>query len=126
MSYTAEAVAQELTGIVKELVHAAPEITVKARLRAVARHIGIPFGRAQNYLYSEIRCPPAHEADQIRAYYESAKQLIEAKNAYENARQEFLGRHPMLGRFAPRSIARSELLAEAEAVASSKLAPSRR
>ena len=122
MPITAEAVREELTAKVDELVRAAPGATVKERLRSASRYLGIPFSRVQDYWHREVRRIEAHEADRIRLYYQEAKELIEANRAYEVRRREFMERHPLLGRFAPGAIASAELLAEAEAAASSPLA----
>lgn len=122
MPFTAAAVSEELTSAVKELVQAAPEPSTKARLRSVARHIGLPIGRVQDYLYGEVRCPPAHEADLIRAYYKAAEKLVKARRDYDQLRQRFLSEHPSLARFAPRGLSEDTISAEAEAAATSELA----
>ena len=121
MPISAEAVREELTAKVDDLVRAAPGATVKERLRAASRYLGIPFSRVQDYWHREVRRIEAHEADQIRHYYQAAKELIEANRAYEAHRKQFLERHPVLGRFAPGAIASGKILAEAEAAAASPL-----
>ncbi len=73
MAFTAEAVRAELTGTVKDTVRASPGETVKARLRAAARFLGLPTGRVQDYWHGEVRRIEAHEADQIRHRAAEAK-----------------------------------------------------
>jgi len=121
MAFTAEAVRDELTANIKELVGASPGGTVKERLRSAARYLGLPFSRVQDYWHGEVRRIEAHEADQIRAYYKAAKELIEARADYERRRQEFLRTHPRLARFAPAALAEDEISAEATAAAASEL-----
>lgn len=122
MSFTAEAVRERLTEQVKEIVEVSPGNSVKERLRTAARYLGMPFSRVQDYLYGEVRLPPAHEADQIRAYYQAARELVEARNAYEERRSRFLRNHPNFARFVPSALEDDELSAEAGAAAASELA----
>lgn len=126
MPFTAAAVAEELSAKVKDAVASEPEGSVKARLRAAARRIGLPIGRIQDYLYGEVRCPPAHEADRIRAYYKAAQKLLEARHAYEQRRQDILRNNPNLARFVPGPLAVDGITAEAEAATRSELARHRR
>ena len=72
MLNAAEAVRDELTGRVREMIFATRGISVKGRLNTLARQIGMPAGRLARYWYGLIPCPPAHEADKIRAHHKSA------------------------------------------------------
>lgn len=65
---TADTVREEMAGLVRrsaEPVQAGESI--KALIRRSATRLGLTFGRAKRYWYSEIRTVPAHEADKIRA-----------------------------------------------------------
>lgn len=115
MAFTAEAVRDELTGNVKALVDSAPGATVKERLRSAARYLGLPFSRVQDYWHGEVRRIEAHEADQIRAYYQAAQELIEARQAYDQLRRDFLQNHPRLSRLVPGPLEADEVSAAAEA-----------
>ncbi len=120
--WTAEAVSVELTGSIQELVQVAPERNQKARLSAVARHIGLPVGRIRKYYYGEIVCPPAHEADAIRFYRRAAQELLASRNKYEEQRARFLAAYPAMARFAPGPLRADEVSSEAEDAAESDIA----
>lgn len=122
MAFTAEAVSAELTASIKTLVEVEPGGTVKERTRSTARHLGMPFGRIRKYFYGEVVCPPAHEADQIRAYYNAAQELIEARKAYEKLRGDFLRDNPSLARFAPGPLKDTDISNAARLAAESELA----
>ena len=65
---TADTIREEMAGLVRrsaEPVQAGESI--KALIRRSATRLGLSFGRAKRYWYSEIRTVPAHEADKIRA-----------------------------------------------------------
>jgi len=85
---TAETVRTELIAKIRELVNIAPGNTVKERLRATARHLDLPFSRVQNFWYDEAHKIEAHEADRIRAYYEAAKEIVDAKAEYERRHRD--------------------------------------
>lgn len=102
---TAAAVRAEMIGKVRQLAGTSTETSVKGRLRALARHLGLSPGRTAKYWYGLIPCPPAHEADQIRAYYKAAQELIEARAAYEKRRENFLRDHRNLAFVVPDPIA---------------------
>jgi hypothetical protein len=120
--WTAEAVCEELTGSVQEIVQASSEASQKARLSAVARHVGLPVGRIRKYYYGEIVCPPAHEADAIRHYKMAAMELLAARKKYEGKRARFMAAYPALARFAPGPLVEDEVSAEAEDAAGSDVA----
>lgn len=101
---TAAAVRAEMTGKVRQLAGTSTETSVKGRLRALARHLGLSPGRIAKYWYGLIPCPPAHEADQIRAYYQAAQELIEARAAYEKRRDNFVRDHRNLAFAVPSPI----------------------
>jgi len=103
MPFTAAAVSEEITSAVKVLVKASPGLSVKERLRTLARHIGLPVGRVADYWYGEVRCPPAHEADLIRAYYKAADELVNAKAEHEKRFSDFIRNHPNLAFLVPGS-----------------------
>jgi hypothetical protein len=121
MTFTAQAVSEELTGNVKSLVEASPELSIKGRLRAVSRRIGLPISRIEDYWYGEVRRPPAHEADQIRAYYKSATKLIQARQDYDQFIQEALSSDTRLGLFLPPTLDKSRGEIRAEAAVASEM-----
>ena len=71
--FSPEAVRAELSARIRELVEASPGLTVKARLRAAARALGLPPGRVTRFFYREVRRVEAHEADWIRYRAAAAK-----------------------------------------------------
>jgi len=107
MAYTAEAVRAEITAHVKSTVDASPGPTVKARLRAAARALGLPVGRVADYHYGEVRRVEAHEADQIRQRARAAKERELARLAaqYQALRAELVAEAPRgLGWLVPAEI----------------------
>jgi hypothetical protein len=122
MAFTAEVVREELQSHIKDLAQTSLEPSVKGKLRDLARHIGLSAGRVSKYFYGEVPTPPAHEADQIRAYYEAAIDLIEARKAYAARRESFLTNYPRLARLYPPALKDTALTNEAAAVAASELA----
>jgi hypothetical protein len=115
MPFTAEAVREELTGRVRELARTSPEESVKGRLRWLARHIGLPASRIAKYWYGLVPSPPAHEADQIRAYYTAAQELIRARQEYEKRRGELLQTHSRMAFLAPPALCDTAISNEAMA-----------
>lgn len=104
MAFAAETVNAELIGAVKETVSASPGATVKARLRAAARFIGLPIGRVQDYWYGEVRRIEAHEAELIRARARQAKlaKLARLEAEYRKLQAEVVAEAPAgLGWLAP-------------------------
>lgn len=116
MPPTAAAARQEATGKIRELAATSTEPSVKGRLRAIARHLGLDVGRVAKYFYGLVSCPPAHEMDRIRAYYSAAQELIEARIAYEKQRESFLRDHPNLAFAVPGPIHAPEAAAPAAAL----------
>lgn len=110
---TAAAIRAELTDKVHKLTHISTEPSVKGRLNALARHLKMPAGRVAKYWYGLIPCPPAHEADMIRAYYDAAQKLIQARQEYEDMRTDFLRNYPSMARIAPGSLQDTALSNEA-------------
>lgn len=102
MSFTAEAVRAELRQRVRDITALAPEDSRQAALRFTASVLKLPYIRVKRWYYDEVSgSPPAHEADQIRAYYEQAKQLIDKRAEFEAQRRAFIAAHPVMGRLAP-------------------------
>lgn len=97
----AESVRTEMTERVREIAALAPESSRKQALDFVARVLKLPHDRVRRLFYAQARRIEAHEADQIRAYYETATKLIEARRQYEIYRAGFLRDHPALARLAP-------------------------
>lgn len=101
MRAAAEAVKRELTETVRVCADLEAAPLVKTRLAALARRIGLPIGRIRRYWYGEIDCPPAHEADLIRAYHRKAQKVIELRGEYEKCREDVLGLNPRIGGLLP-------------------------
>jgi hypothetical protein len=125
MHFTAAAVSEELATRIRELTYTSTEPSVKGRLRDLARHIGMSTSRIEKYWYGLVPTPPAHEADAIRAYYEQAQILIEARKAYDENRRSFLRIYPSLARLAPSSLSDTDLSNEARCAVEAELAPNR-
>lgn len=105
MTYTADAVSQEMTARVRSVAALSPEDGRKAALRFAANLLRLSFGEAKRLYYGEVRSVPAHKADQIRAYCDAASKLIEARQKYEQSRAEFLAAaSPGMARLAPPAI----------------------
>lgn len=121
-AYTPEATRAEMQQRVKDVAAIAPEQGRKAALAYAARLLGLPAGRVKAIYYGEARRIDAHEADQIRAYYQAAQALIEARHDYETRRSNFLRDHPRLAWIYPPALGGGELSAEAAAAAASGLA----
>lgn len=98
MSCSAEGVRTELSAAVRDLVASTPGATVKARLRAAARALGLPTGRVTDFYYREVRRVEAHEADRIRYRAAEAKRremwLAQLEAEYQQRRAEFLDSAP--------------------------------
>ena len=117
MSFTAEAVRDEMRQHVESVVALAPE-SRKAGLTLAAKILRLPIGRVRSLFYGEARRIDAHEADQIRAYVTAAQKLIQARADYEAKRIAYLANaHPALVRLAPRELVSDEVSREAEEVA---------
>lgn len=114
MSYSAEAVCDEMQGHVSRLVSLSPGESRKAAIRFAAGILHLPYSRVKRLFYGEARRIEAHEADQIRAYVEAATRLIEARGEYERQRQQFLSAHPTLARLAPGPVGGTDVQAAAE------------
>jgi hypothetical protein len=104
MYFTAEGVRAELRQRVRDITALSPEDSRKAALRFTASVLKLPYSRVKRWYYDEVRRVEAHEADQIRAYFEAAHKLIEARAKYETERAEFLTAHPALVKVAPPSV----------------------
>lgn len=108
MTFTAEAVRDEMRGHVATIVGVAPGDSRKAALAWAARVLALPFSRVRTLYYGEARRIDAHEADKIRAYVQQAQELIEARGEYERRREDFVRSHPRLARLVPPPLARTE------------------
>lgn len=110
MSFTAEAIRVEMTDRVQETVRYSPGSSVKARLTAAARLLGLSVGRVADYVYGEVRRVEAHEADTIRANHEVARKHFLAFEAeYRRKRDEMVRRAPgYLGALLPPSVGEVE------------------
>lgn len=73
MTFTAEAVNADIRRLVVETIEGVGHGSVKTRLRAAARSLGLTMGRARRYLYGEVRQIPAHEAFNIIKRAEQAR-----------------------------------------------------
>jgi hypothetical protein len=122
MQFTAAAVSEEMATRIRELTYTSPEPSVKGRLRDIARHIDMSTSRVEKYFYGLVPTPPAHEADQIRAYYEAAIELIEARKSYAAQRERFLRNHSRLAWLYPPTLNDTALSNEAAVAAASELA----
>lgn len=101
MAFTADATRAELREHVLHIAATAPEDGRKAALRFTASVLKLPYPRIKAWFYNEVRRVEAHEADQIRAYFDAATKLIEARAEYEEKRKSFLAEHPRLARMVP-------------------------
>jgi len=102
MSYTAEAVREEMQRRVRDVAALAAADSRKAALDFAARVLKMPASKIKRFFYGEVTNVPAHEADQIRAYCDAATKLIQARADYEAIRRQYLATaHPSLLRFAP-------------------------
>lgn len=108
MSFTFEAVRDEMRGHVRAVAALAQEDGCKSALSFASRVLGLPFWRVKKLYYGEANRIDAHEADQIRAYVQAAEKLIQARADYEAKRAQFLAEaHPALGRMVPPPLAGS-------------------
>lgn len=90
---------------------AAAGSSVKARLRATARTMGLPAGRLADFYYREARRVEAHEADRIRACAAKAarRELIRREAEYAAARARLVAEAPRgLGWLCPPALAPHE------------------
>ena len=118
MTITADATRAEIRQRVLDIAALAPEDSRKAALRFTASVLGLPFARVKRWYYDEVRRVEAHEADQIRAYFDAAQKLIQARADYEALRREYLATaHPSLARFAPGALDGKEAAPDEVAVA---------
>lgn len=101
MSFTFEAVRDEMRGHVKAVAALAAEDGRKPALAFAARVLGLPFSRVKKLFYGEAQRIDAHEADRIRAYVQAAEKLIQARAEYETERERFVRSHPRLAALAP-------------------------
>ena len=99
--FSSEADCREMREAVGKVVRLYPEQSRKAAIRMAAHVLGLPYERVKAFYYGEARLIAAHEADKVRAYIEQAHEIIEAGNAYERRRREFVAAHPLLGRLVP-------------------------
>lgn len=107
MSFTADAIRSEMQERVRTIAALSPEDSRKAALRFTAGILRMPYDRVRRLFYGEARCIEAHEADQIRAYFDAAHKLIEARERYDAERAAFLAEaHPVLARLAPPQVSR--------------------
>lgn len=105
MSFTAEAVRDEMQEHVRAVAALGPADNRKAALQFAAKVLCLPFSRVHCLFYGKARRVEAHEADQIRAYVQATEKLIQARAKYEADRKAFLEAHPSMGRFAPGPLA---------------------
>lgn len=89
MQNAAEAVRAEISEHVTTIVGFAPGDSRKAAIAWAARVLGMTYSRVRTLLYGTAE-PWAHEADKIRAYVTAAQKLIEARDAYDATRREYL------------------------------------
>jgi hypothetical protein len=96
MSFTAEAVNTEITGLVRDIISGSSGETVKARLRSAARSLGLGVSRVADYYYGEVRRIEAHEADQIRykAPIAQHEQMLRMHREYMAKRAKVASRTP--------------------------------
>ena len=116
MSFTAEAVANEMRGHVGAVVALSPNTNRKAALNFAARVLGLPFSRVKYLFYGEARRIEAHEADRIRAYLKAAEELFLARGEYEAMRRSFVAAHPALARLAPPEAQRAQVPQDGAAI----------
>jgi hypothetical protein len=90
MSFTREATCAEMQGHVARIVSVAPADSRKAAISFAAKVLRISYSRCKKLFYGEPLRVEAHEADQIRAYVTAAQKLIEARDAYDATRREYL------------------------------------
>lgn len=110
MSFTAEAVRNEMRQHVSAIIALAPEDNRKASFSFAAFVLKLPISRVKCLFYGEARRVEAHEADKIRAYVTAAQKLIEARAKFEALRAEYVATaHPALTRFAPRELDADEI-----------------
>lgn len=117
MSFTADAVRNEMRQHVKDVAALAPNNGRKDALRFAANILRLPYGRVKSLFYGEARRIDAHEADQIRAYVQAATELIEARADYEKQRADFLATHPRLACLLPRALEGQEVSEAAATIA---------
>jgi hypothetical protein len=105
MTFTAAATRSELQHHVRSVAALAPDQGRKAAIAFAASILKLPYGRVRSLFYGLVAAPPAHEADQIRAYVKQAETLIQARQAYEQQRRDFLaGSTAIMGRLSPPSL----------------------
>lgn len=105
MTMSADATRADVRRCVLDIAALAPEESRKAALQFTASVLRLPFARVKRWYYDEVRRVEAHEADQIRAYFDAAQKLIQARADYEALRREYLATaHPSLVRFAPPAV----------------------
>jgi hypothetical protein len=92
----AEAVRNEITGTIRDLVEKAPGGNRKARLTAAARSLGIAVGRVTDFFYGEARRVDAHEADRIRDHARQAeyRELARLETEYAALRAKLVAAAP--------------------------------
>lgn len=101
MTFTFDAVRDEMRQHVRSVAALAPDDSRKAGLAFAANALRLPFVRVKKLFYGECQRIDAHEADQIRAYVHAAHKMIEARADYERQRREFLAEaHPAVLRMA--------------------------
>ena len=78
----------------------------KQAIRKAAILLGLPERRVAGLYYDEARRVEAHEAAIIRSCVETMQRVFEAKERYEQIRQDYLANaYPSLARYAPKPLA---------------------
>lgn len=96
MTFTADAVNADIRRRVVETISGVREGSVKSRLRAAARFLGLPIDRVRRYHYGEVKRIEAHEAFQIiqRAQQAKRDQFARMQIEYETLRLELANSAP--------------------------------
>lgn len=96
VTFTAEAVNADIRRMVVETVEGVGHGSIKSRLRAAARLLGLTIGRVRRYHYGEVRLIPAHEAFNIIKRAEQAKRdrFERDRIKFEAQRLEFANSAP--------------------------------
>jgi hypothetical protein len=107
MTFTADSVNADIRRMVIETVEGVGRGSVKSRLRAAAKLLGLTIGRVRRYHYGEVRHIPAHEAFNIIKRAEQAKrdQFERDRIKYEARRLAFANSAPsLLARLLPPAV----------------------
>lgn len=74
----------EMSALVREAADYAPSSNWKERVRAAARALNIPFGRAKRHYYGEARRVEAEEMDRARAAIRELRAAQRERRANEH------------------------------------------